>query len=266
MSTGKQRDRMYSDSNAAPWFSGTEDFTGYMRRALEILHERPGVAKVLDLPAGRGQFTDALRRAGLSVTPADINQHRPDYARADMEAALPFASAEFDAAVCLEGIEHIQRPQLLLSELLRVVRPGGLVIISTPNIQNYWSRLTFLFTGTFYQFNPGELRDLPPDACEDRFHISPVTLQWIRTFAAIHGGRIVDVRGDRMKKKWLLPLFGVLHGLGWWWRRGLKRTSLARLWAERNREFFGHLNARPMLFSRTMVVGIERRAAETDAR
>lgn len=258
MAASKQGDRTYADSGHAPWFSGTDDFTGYMRCALEMVLARPGLTRILDLPAGRGQFTDALRRAGLSSTPADINQHRPDYARVNMDAALPFGSAEFDAAVCLEGIEHIQRPQMLLGDLLRVVRPGGLVIVSTPNIQNYWSRLTFLFTGTFYQFNPCELRDLPSEASEDRFHISPVTLQWLRTFAAIHGGRIVEVRGDRMKKKWLLPFFGGLHSLGWWWRHRLRRTRLARLWVARNQEFFGHLNARPMLFSRTMVVGIKR--------
>jgi len=254
----RQRDRMYSADSSRPWFSGTEDFTGYMREALDVLCADGKRRRVLDLPAGRGQFTDALRRAGHEVTPADINRHRPDYALADMTARLPFADAAFDAAVCLEGIEHIPDPLLLLSEFMRVLAPGGLLVLSTPNIQSYYSRLQFLFTGTFYQFNPAQIRDLPPGAPQDRFHISPISYPWLRYFAVYSGGRVTQVRGDRVKKKWLLPVFGLIHVLGRPWSRALFFSRGARPWLERNREMYRHLNSRAALLSRTLVVVIQK--------
>src|SRR5437879_2023515 len=96
----RQRDRMYTADPARPWFSGTEDFTGYMRQALDLLCADGVPRRILDLPAGLGQFTDALRRAGHDVTPADINRLRPDYIYADMTARLPFPDSSFDAAAC----------------------------------------------------------------------------------------------------------------------------------------------------------------------
>ncbi len=257
-SAGKQRDRMYGADSSKPWFSGTEDYTGYMRQALDALCADGVPKRILDLPAGLGQFTEALRRAGHEVTPADINRHREDYVYADMSARLPFEDGRFDAASCLEGIEHMADPLALLGDLIRVVRPGGRVVLSTPNVMNYYSRLRFLFTGTFYQFNPAELRDLPPGASEDRFHVSPITYHWLRYYAAYFGGRVVEVRGDRIKKKWLLPLFGLVHVLGWAWRRALFFSKRARAWDDRNRLMYAHINSLPMLFSRTMVVVIEK--------
>lgn len=258
----KQGDRMYSADTTKPWFSGTEDFTGYMREALDALCSDGVRRKILDIPAGLGQFTDALRRAGHEVTPADINRHKPDYVYADMTARLPFPDDHFDAAACLEGIEHMVDPLHLLAELIRVLRPGGRVVLSTPNVMNAWSRLRFLFTGTFYQFNPAELRDLPPGAMEDRFHVSPITYHWLAYFAAYFGGRIAEVRGDRFKKKWLMPLFWLIHLLGRPWSRALYFSKRARPWLDRNRAMYAHVNSSVMLFSRTMVVVIEKGAAD----
>lgn len=256
----RQRDRMYTADSAAPWFSGTEDFTGYMRQALDLLCADGVRRRVLDLPAGKGQFTDALRRAGHDVVPADINRNRGDYVPADMAARLPFADGSFDGVVCLEGIEHVTDPLLLLGELMRVVRPGGRVVISTPNVLGFYSRLRFLFTGTLYQFNPAEIRDLPPGAEGDRFHISPITYHWLRYFAVYFGGRIAQVRGDRIKKKWLLPLFALLHLLGRPWSRAVFFSPPARPWIERNRAMHADINSGALLFSRTMVVMIEKDA------
>ena len=54
---------------------------------------------------------------------------------------------EADAAVCLEVLEHLLKPSVAVSELARIVKPGGLVILSVPNAGVWMARLEFLLTG-----------------------------------------------------------------------------------------------------------------------
>lgn len=46
---------------------------------------------------------------------------------------LPFADDSFDSVLCTEVIEHLPRPQIAIDEMFRVLKPGGLAVISTPN-------------------------------------------------------------------------------------------------------------------------------------
>jgi 2-polyprenyl-3-methyl-5-hydroxy-6-metoxy-1,4-benzoquinol methylase len=49
---------------------------------------------------------------------------------------VPFAGESFDLIVCLWVLEHLERPQAVLREVLRVLRPGGHFIFLTPNLRN----------------------------------------------------------------------------------------------------------------------------------
>ncbi|NIO19210.1 MAG: methyltransferase domain-containing protein, partial [Candidatus Aenigmarchaeota archaeon] len=49
---------------------------------------------------------------------------------------LPFTDAEFDGILCFETIEHVSQPLVFLKELFRILRPGGEVVLTTPNI--FW--------------------------------------------------------------------------------------------------------------------------------
>lgn len=65
--------------------------------------------------------------------------------------SLPFVSSRFDLVLCLEVLEHLFRPDLALHNILRVLKPNGFLIISTPNIAWIGNRL--LMALGF--FNPG---------------------------------------------------------------------------------------------------------------
>ncbi|AOJ86742.1 hypothetical protein WS87_08675 [Burkholderia sp. MSMB0856] len=143
-----------------------------------------------------------------------------------MEAALPFANNEFNAVTCLEGIEHVLNPVGLIEELVRTTKPGGKIIVSTPNISNLYSRLQFLFTGTFFQFDARGARQTHGRPV-DRGHVSPFTpLQLIYVFGAM-GCTLKDVRIDRRKRIALVPIYLLLRPLSLLWTRKIASGTTA---------------------------------------
>ena len=201
-------------------FSHVSDMTAYMRRVIEIIDELGDALRVLDVPAGNGLMVDELRRRGHEAVGADINEERKDFVYADMSGELPFEDGRFDAATCLEGIEHVVDENLLLSELLRVLRPGGTLVISTPNVMNLYSRWHALLRGYPYMFAPAESRHIEPGRLIDRGHVNPLSYLRLRYLLEHHGADVVALAGDRIKKAWMLPLLLPLSWLGRLMSRG----------------------------------------------
>ena len=121
--------------------------------------------EVLDIACGAGYGSALLARRAARVTGADISASAVDHAReryasvpnvefrqADC-AALPFDDACFDAVVSFETIEHIAAQDTFLDEVRRVLRPGGLVILSCPNKVEYTDK-----RGVTNEFHVRELR------------------------------------------------------------------------------------------------------------
>jgi SAM-dependent methyltransferase len=99
----------------------------------------------LEAGCGEGYGLDVLAGAGSQVLGLDYDPvtvrhaattYRRDVLRGNV-VRLPLADASVDAAVSLQVVEHIWTPFELVGELRRVLRPGGLLAVSTPN------RLTF---------------------------------------------------------------------------------------------------------------------------
>ncbi len=98
---------------------------------------------VLDVGCGEGHFAAALLRAGAEVVAVDVaveplrraRERHPDLdARlVKPEAPLPLEDSSFDVVWAGETIEHVADTAGWLSELRRVLRSGGLLLLSTPN-------------------------------------------------------------------------------------------------------------------------------------
>jgi ubiquinone/menaquinone biosynthesis C-methylase UbiE len=108
----------------------------------------PPTEHALDLGCGDGRLTAKLR-AG-SITGADVSRvalkraerrlDNVELALLEPDERLPFVDGEFELVLCAETIEHVRDVQLFLSEIRRVLRPGGGLAITTPA----HSRLTAL--------------------------------------------------------------------------------------------------------------------------
>jgi SAM-dependent methyltransferase len=96
--------------------------------------------RALDLGCGDGALSASVRAERLTL--ADVSPVALARARArvpgaeavelDPDVPLPFGDGSFDLVVCTETIEHVRDVQLLLSEVRRVLEPGGRLAISTP--------------------------------------------------------------------------------------------------------------------------------------
>jgi len=239
-------------------FSHVANFTGYMETVFQIAANGRAGQKILDVPAGNGLIAERLKQRGHQVVCADINRARPDYVYADLNQSLPFANAEFDLCLCLEGIEHVLDSAALAQELCRITRPGGRIIISLPNIQNVFSRFQFLCTGYFYQFAPWTSRQLGPGELIDRGHISPLSYLQLRYLFHNCGARLKQIAGDRWKKKGLIPFLLPFLGFGWVWSRfGLMRHKEAP--QAECKEMLKDLFSPTALFSRSLILVFEKK-------
>jgi len=102
--------------------------------------------KVLDIACGEGYGAAALIQAGAtSVIGVDVSPEACEHAtrRYGIKTLLgdaqniPLENASVDTVVSFETIEHLARPEQFLDECVRVLAPGGQIIISTPNREVY---------------------------------------------------------------------------------------------------------------------------------
>ena len=145
--------------------------------------------KILDVGCGTGLNSEALRAMGHMVQGVDISQAAIEQYEAkgftgkagNLEAGLDFPDAAFDAVLFSEVVEHLTMPERVLDEINRVLKPGGKLVLSTPNSAFWVYRVGAVFGYTLSElqhpkhFQFFSIRSLRKALTAAHFRIGKVT-------------------------------------------------------------------------------------------
>lgn len=218
----------------------------------ELLLAEQDIKRVLDIPSGAGAFTKRLLDKGIEVHSCDIENilqvENPNFGTGDMNEPLPYEDNYFSAVVCIDGIEHLENPFLFVREACRVLQPGGVFIISTPNASALRSRWRFLLTGHHNKCK------LPLNEAEPTplHHINMMPFHRLRYILHSTGFQLDQVSTNRVKGIsyvyfWLYP-FARLFSLLVYSRE--KNTGQRT----RNKTILKQMYSMPVAFGETLIV------------
>lgn len=153
METTNEINNSFYNEYGEKWYSAFDDpiallraenkamFPWIVNKLRTVLGNR---GKILDVGCGGGFLSNQLARQGYSVTGVDLSPeslsvaHKHDvtgsvkYQVADAYK-LPFENESFDVVTAMDFLEHVERPQDVISEFSRVLRPGGIFFYHTFN-------------------------------------------------------------------------------------------------------------------------------------
>ena len=146
--------------------------------------------KVLDLSCGEGEILETLAKRGCIVEgthyriddyiinkiPKNIKIHND----INLDKTLPFNDETYDLVICTEVLEHLTTHFIIISEVGRILKPGGYFIFSSPNIYRLHSRLKFFLTGTHKLIRRRVGWDLKRDDLY-AYHINPIDFPTLHT-------------------------------------------------------------------------------------
>jgi len=120
---------------------------------------RRGIAGgwLLDVGCGVGDLVEAIEGMFDRYTGADVVEY-PGFSGNEflmvdpVTGRVPLADGSVDVAAAVETIEHLENPRSLMRELGRLVRPGGWVVVTTPNQLSLMNLLSLWTKGTHVQF------------------------------------------------------------------------------------------------------------------
>ncbi len=232
-------------------------------RVIQTFSKFPARGKLLEIPAGEGALAWQLQKLGYQVTAGDLD---PRFFKVspipcielDLNKRFPIPNASFDFISCIEGIEHLEDQFQFVRECHRVLKPGGYLVLSTPNILNLASRLKYLLSG-FYSLVPRPINEFSQVPVFD--HISPVTYYQLRYMLHTQGFAITQIQTDFFRRSsaglyFLRPLASLYT------KRTMRKESDPQQ-RKANREIRRILTSPTILLGRTLILVAQKKKSHT---
>jgi SAM-dependent methyltransferase len=232
---------------------------------------------VLDLPAGFGQESAHLRELGFKTILADLFP-RPakirslTWVRADSMETFPFGNETFDYVLSREGIEHFEDQAGFLHECARVTKAGGCLVVTTPNVTNLRSRLSYFLTcqRTLRRGLINEVQTLRGTSADGRhYHGHAFLIDYfkLRYLLKLAGFEKLEVYTDRYSLAsrvlfWLVPILYIATrmSIGISGKKFREKYKIAGADSISD-EIISHVFSKALLFGKRMIVVAHKRAA-----
>ncbi len=220
----------------------------------------------LDVGAGNGELIDrVMREFPVTARACDYRDDLITLGDVEVDVAnlntepLPYPDASFDLVTCTEVIEHLEHFRAPLREIARILRPGGVFVVSTPNVLNLRSRLRYLFFGFYNMFGPLQLGDDRHHSTHG--HINPVGYFYLAHALVGAGFTDLSVSVDKHQRGPAVPLALLWPFIRLYEARALRkeRDKFHTLDAA-NEPFVRAMNTTDLLLGRTIVVGCRKPA------
>ncbi len=190
-----QRKRYDEEWNG--WKAEAAAFDGVRRyEQISRVVQQLGAGKILDIGCGDGRLARAIRAKSPEAVVHGCDISKAALARSeglDRQYAvdlngegLPEADDSFDLLLASEVIEHLIRPDLALAEFRRVLRPGGHVVVTVPNV-------------AFWRFRLQALRGRVPSVTADERHLHSFNASLLERLVQKAGLHVVRTTGLRQR-------------------------------------------------------------------
>lgn len=213
-------------------------------------------ATILDAPSGSG-WLKPLLTFDTCLDGLDLFAPAPEgyrtFLNVDLDSGIPDGMGIYDAIVCCEGIEHLGNPGLFFSSACRHLRPGGRLIVTTPNTWFPEARLQFFFRGFFPSF-PCLVGRIERGT---HMHIMPWSFPQLSLFLGLSGFEEInlhDVQGEKKPKRAYERLLGFPQAI-------YCRRKASRAQSEEERTFWLLAGSEQSIYGRRLVVSARKRAS-----
>ena len=240
-----------ADPRREEWIRGSLTAAGTKLRALRFILRRgqgDSLPSLLDVGAQIGSLVVYAAALGIRSAAVDLPYFHENFARASrtfgvdyrpcdvLREPLPVADESFDYVTYLDVIEHHHRsPKRVLDEIHRVLKPGGCVIITTPNQASIYNRLRLLRGGSVadpFEYFFREAAEMDPYPGHHREYVRGE----LRTALRETGFRVLECRAvdEDFKPQYLLAKRNGSGGFAagvWSYKNEMGAAALGRLWA-----------------------------------
>lgn len=233
-------ERTYPESPDAPTFQH------HLARYEFLLPLVRSTDQILETGCGAGYGSHMLSERARSVVAIDYSPAALAYARERFHAPnlshllmnchrLAFADESFDLVVSFEVFEHLEAPKEYLAECRRVLRPGGRLVLSTPNRSSWDIHMRSIGAGYDYHVNMQDLKGLESQLAKF-FPGVEIYSQWRRGNALHRAFRALDVwnlrlrlvpaqKREKLQQVMGVPVGGAVKSGDWAFTRSQRRQA-----------------------------------------